>query len=135
MEGGIDLEKVELGMLCPQLADHPRRTWQPASRRVRRGFLRCFFRSLELGVFLLKEVCRTILPGVAGLSAGKVRTVRISWCDTGCLGSVFGLSTVTLRTIRLAPADCPLGHLGPSVPGTAVTSLMFLIIISVSNEA
>jgi hypothetical protein len=55
-----------------------------------------------------------------GPSAGRVRTVRISRCNTSCSGCIFRPSTETSWTIRLNLVDHPPGHRGPSALGIAV---------------
>jgi hypothetical protein len=59
----------------------------------------------------LEVVCRTVRPGLLD---------RLFFEKSiGCSGSFCGLSTVTLRTILLAPVDRPPGHLGLSFAGAA----------------
>jgi hypothetical protein len=62
-EGGVDLQRVELGLLFAHLAtvrglsaDGPRRANSPAVLRVRRMFLRVFCSIRFAGLFLVHEV-------------------------------------------------------------------------------
>jgi hypothetical protein len=128
-ERGVDLQEVELTLLYPHLANCPRLVSGQSARspatvcssRVLASL--CFNPSSQ--VFLVEGGLPNCPPGVAGLSgrvglsAGRVRTIHISRCSTGCSGSVCGPSAMTLRTICLAPVDYPPGHLRPSAPGTA----------------
>jgi hypothetical protein len=81
------------------------------------------FRSVELGVFGWRRFAGLSARGRWTVCTGQTVCGLATDCQffvvqSCCSGRIFEPSAVTLRTVRLALADGPPGHLEPSTPGT-----------------